>query len=360
VNAGTLPPHIGGMMIQADGKTGFDIHGGDLDRAAARYGHPADGWIDLSTGINPESYPLPEVSSDSWTRLPQASALTALQDAAADAYGARGADLIACAPGTQALIQLLPRVLGAERVAVLGPTYTEHAAAWRAAGIPTDEAADLPPPDRSLVLVNPNNPDGRAVDPERLAAWAETAASAGHWLIVDEAFADVRPDLSLVPAMPLANVVILRSFGKFHGLAGLRLGFAVAAPGTARRFEAGLGPWAVSGPALEIGARALADHAWAERERTRLAERMARLRELLSGAGAEVVGGTDLFVLVDYGAAAALYDQLAGAGILIRRFAGNPRWLRFGLPGPEDAWNRLATSLAVFAAGASGLARRHG
>ena len=264
---------------------------------------------------------------DAWPRLPQSSGLDALKAAAADAYGTAGPDLIACAPGTQALIQALPRVLGARRVAVLGPTYAEHAAAWRASGAEVAEVADLPPPDRSLVLVNPNNPDGRAVDPGRLTAWARDAAEADHWLIVDEAFADVRPDISLVPVLPLANVIVLRSFGKFHGLAGLRLGFALAAPRMVRRLEA---------------------------------VHMARLRDLLTGAGLGIVGGTDLFVLADHAEALTLYEHLVGAGILVRRFRANSKWLRFGLPGPEDQWHRLDKALSAFAGTTPIPDRRHG
>lgn len=347
-------------MPRQDDEFGAEGHGGDLAAATTRFGTPPGGWIDLSTGINPTPYPLPGLSPDSWTRLPQSAGLKSLKEAAANAYGAAGPDLIACAPGTQALIQALPRVLGARRVAVLGPTYAEHGAAWRASGTEVDEVADLPPPDRSLVLVNPNNPNGRAVDPGRLSAWARDAAEANHWLIVDEAFADVRPDISLVPVLPLANVIVLRSFGKFHGLAGLRLGFALTAPRMVRRLEADMGPWAVSGPAQDIGARALADQAWATAERARLAARMARLRVLLTGAGLGIVGGTDLFVLAHHAEALTLYDHLAGAGILVRRFRVNSTWLRFGLPGSEDHWQRLDKALSAFAGTAPISDRRHG
>jgi len=343
------PGRLGASVSQQDEKFGVEGHGGDLAAATARFGPPSGGWVDLSTGINPTPYPLPDLPPDAWTRLPQSAGLIALKAAAADAYGAAGPDLIVCAPGTQALIQALPRVLGAPRVAVLGPTYAEHGAAWRASGAAVEEVSALPPPDRSLVLVNPNNPDGRAVDPAHLAAWARDAAEADHWLIVDEAFADVRPDISLVPALPLANVIVLRSFGKFHGLAGLRLGFALAAPRMVRRLEADLGPWAVSGPAQDIGARALADHAWATAERARLTGHMTCLRGLLTGAGLDIVGGTDLFVLAEHADALALYDHLAGAGILVRRFQANPHWLRFGLPGPESHWGRLESALAAVA-----------
>ena len=338
----------------------FEDHGGDLDRAGEQFGDPPDGWLDLSTGINPRAYPLPDLTRDAWQRLPMASALNALKVAAADAFDATSKDFIACAPGTQALIQILPRAMGVGRVAVLGPTYSEHATAWQAADAEVEETRDLPAPDRSAVLVNPNNPDGRVVPPEDLISWARSAAPAGHWLIIDEAFAEVVPEASVVPAMPLENVIILRSFGKFHGLAGLRLGFAVTAPETVRRLEREMGPWAVSGPALEVGAAALADRVWVSSERRRLAGDMTRLRRLLEDAGAQIIGGTDLFVLVEHAGAAGLYDHLARTGILVRRFAGNPHWLRFGLPDAEADWERLAAALRVFPTDAAKGAREYG
>lgn len=338
-------------------------HGGDLGAWAERYGRPVAEWLDLSTGINPVAYPLPELAVETWTRLPQSAELEGMKAAAASAYGAAAPDLIACAPGTQAMIQALPRVLGVGRVTILGPTYSEHAAAWRQAGADVFETDDPPAPDRSLVLVNPNNPDGRAVEPSVLAAWARDALVQGHHLIVDEAFADVRPELSLVPVMPLPNVVILRSFGKFFGLAGLRLGVAVAAPNLVRRLENFMGPWAVSGPGLAIGARALSDDAWIAAERDRLAAAMTRLREMLSAAGAEIVGGTNLFVTIDHSAAPDLFRHLAQAGILVRRFDGLPGRLRFGLPGDGGDWARLENALTAFTVPCAPEApesRRHG
>lgn len=340
----------------------IEDHGGDLDGATARFGEPAGGWVDLSTGINPRAFPLPDIPSEAWSRLPLASDLAGLKEAAAAAYGAASTDMIACAPGTQAVIQMLPRLIAADRVAVMGPTYSEHAAAWRAAGATVEDIGELPPPDRSLVLVNPNNPDGRMIAPERLAAWAVAAGKGGHTLVVDEAFADVSPEISLVPAFPLPNVIVLRSFGKFHGLAGLRLGFAVAMPDVVRRLEDELGPWAVSGPALTVGAQALADHGWAGRERTRLSADMDRLCDLLRGAGTNIIGRTDLFVLIECERAEALYDHLAKAGILVRRFQGFPKRLRFGLPGKAAHWARLEEALRTFDAvkGKERDRRRHG
>jgi cobalamin biosynthetic protein CobC len=148
---------------------------------------------------------------------------------------------------------------------VIGPTYGELSRCWRDAGRPVTVIAGIdavPPDGRIVVLANPNNPDGRVIAPDRLLALAETLARRGGMLIVDEAFADCDPSASVSPAAGAPGLLVLRSFGKFFGLAGVRLGFALAQPGLAEDFRSALGPWPVSGPALAIGERALADDAW--------------------------------------------------------------------------------------------------
>jgi cobalamin biosynthetic protein CobC len=235
---------------------------------------------------------------------------------------------------------------------VLGPTYTEHVRAAALVGHRAAEVATL----RQLagadlaVVVNPNNPDGRIVARADLLACAAELRSRGGVLVLDEAFVDVgSAGESLGGEVGLGNVVVLRSFGKFFGLAGLRLGFALAAPGTAARLKALLGPWAVSGAAVAVGEPALADRSWREATRALLAREARRLDELLTAVGLEVVGGTSLFRLMRTTAASELFHHLGRAGILARRFDEQPTWLRFGLPANEDAWRRLRTALAAFA-----------
>jgi cobalamin biosynthetic protein CobC len=170
-------------------------------------------------------------------------------------------------------------------------------------------------------------------------------------LVVDEAFLDVLPPSASVASEAVRNVVVLRSFGKFFGLAGVRLGFALLDPQLAARLSASLGPWAVSGPALAIGATALTDGPWIERTRDGLKEATARLDALFGRVGLEVIGGTALFRLVRAQAATALFHHLGHDGILVRRFPDKPAWLRFGLPGNEAAWARLENSLSRFRGG---------
>jgi len=316
-------------------------HGGNIDVARRLFPHAPEPWIDLSTGINPVPYPVGEFPGASLHRLPEPSALAALEATAAETYGTC-AEVVA-APGTQAIIQWLPRILPARRVAILGPTYGEHEKCWRAAGAEIVQAmtpADFANCDVGVV-VNPNNPDGRLLTQEELRTTAATLAANGGTLIVDEAFMDViaHPQ-SLAPALP-DNAIVLRSLGKAYGLAGLRLGFAVARENLADRLREALGPWSVSGPAIEIGRRALADSAWLAGAIGRLTAESRRLDQLLTAAGFAIIGGTPLFRLARCPAAGTSFLRLAEAGILVRPFAHDPGLLRFGIPHWVSEWERL-------------------
>jgi cobalamin biosynthetic protein CobC len=230
----------------------------------------------------------------------------------------------------------------------LGPTYTEHARAWARAGIKTIEVTSFEALSEAdvAVLCNPNNPDGRRFEPEHLLRLADRLAEHRGLLVVDEAFADLEDDgLSLAPALPHPSLIVLRSFGKTYGLAGLRLGFALGAPDRILRIRDSLGPWAVSGPAIAVGRQALRDQAWLTMTRERLAHRLEELDAVLSDKGLNVVGGTRLFRLVETENAPTLFAQLGGSGIFVRRFAGQPRWLRFGQPGNDANMERVRAAL---------------
>ena len=274
-----------------------------------------------------------------------------------------GAENVAIAPGSQALIQILPRLRPPGRIWVAEPTYAEHALAWSTAGHtlsgpeliapagPQHRARVTELHDRATalpdvtVLVNPNNPDGQRLAPGTVVDMARRGARRGGWLVVDEAFADVAPELSVASHSGQPGLIVLRSFGKFFGLAGLRLGFALAEPALAARIAEAFGPWPVSGPALEIASAALADHHWITATRLRLAAAAQRLDAVLTRHGLEVIGGTSLYRLTCHRDASQIYQRLGNAGILVRRFENNPLWLRFGLPADNDAWSRLEEAL---------------
>jgi len=320
------------------------VHGGDLDAARAAFPGAPEPWLDLSTGINPWPYPVPPIPAEAWTRLPGRGAEAALLAAAAGCYGAPSTAHVAAAPGSQALIQVLPRLRAPGRVAVLGPTYAEHARGWAAAGHAVAEVRRLEEAGGAdvVVIVNPNNPDGRVVPAAVLLDLAGRQAARGGWLVVDEAFADTMPEVSVAGEVDRPGLVVLRSFGKFFGLAGVRLGFALARPDLADAVRRGVGPWAVSGPALAIGAVALADRAWIADMRQRLVAETSALDAHLQRMDLSVSGGTPLFRLVTHDRAQDYHRAFGRAGILVRRFPEHPEWLRLGLPPGEAARARLA------------------
>ena len=318
------------------------VHGGDLTAIIRRYPDAPRPWLDLSTGINPVAYPTAALAADVWARLPSREAETALIDAAAKRYGVKDPAAIVAAPGTQSIIQLLPRMLVSERVAIVGHTYEEHEASWRRHGHAVRVVEDLTQAELSdtVVVVNPDNPTGRLIEAITLRRHRGT-------LVVDESFMDFLPlAASLARDLP-GNAIVLRSFGKAYGLAGLRLGFAIARPDTAARLREELGPWAVSGPALAIGRAALADDAWLKEAAARLTQDGRRLDALLAAADFAPLGGTPLFRLVRHDAAPDIVQRLGRRGIHVRSFAQQPDRLRVGLPGSDADFQRLSQALAA-------------
>lgn len=300
-------------------------HGGDLLFATRLYGQPEGGWLDLSTGINPNPYPAPPVPPEALHRLPDREALLGLLEVARRAYRVPDGVMLVAVPGTEFAIRFLATFLPPGKTAVVAPTYGTYADAWPHAvfGAAISEGTDVG------IVVSPNNPDGRITPPAELPQ--------AKWLIVDEAFADVAPpEASAIPSMRMTNRIVLRSVGKFYGLAGLRLGFVAAMPGVARQIEHAIGDWPVSGPAIAIGTAALADEAWRNDMRAQLKTGAQALRSLLTAHGLTVVGGTDLFVLAETTDAHALHRALAERGVWTRAFADHPRWIRFGLPGAKN------------------------
>ena len=313
-------------------------HGGNLDAARALYGG-AD-WIDLSTGINRRPYPLPALPPEVWTALPTRPALDTLSRAAAGAYGVQPAQVLPLA-GAQAAIQLYPRLRAPGLARVLTPTYNEHAGALQAQGWTVEPVATLDALEGAdlAVVVNPNNPDGQHHAPTVLAALSRRVGL----LVVDESFADPHPALS-TSAHLSDRLLILRSFGKFYGLAGVRLGFALGGPALLTRLRDLAGPWAVGGPALEIGAQALGDTRWQAQTTARLMQDAARLDALADGAGWALVGGTALFRTYASPDAARAQAALARAAIWSRIFPYSRTWVRLGLPDGAD-WPRVETAL---------------
>lgn len=324
-------------------------HGGELSAAEAVFGQPKRGWLDLSTGVNPHAYPLPPFEPDALTRLPDPRDLENLKGDARAAYGWPESAAVVAGPGAQAMIQLLPYLRVRGPVLIVGRTYAEHAYVWARAGHQVKEAWSLSHAAEAqvVVVVNPDNPSGRTTAPEELAALGEELAARDGLLVVDESFADVTPEIAFGGRLPRKGVVVLRSFGKFYGLAGLRLGFAAGDEEMVSELAGELGPWPVSGPALAAGRLALRDEAWAANTRLQLTVDVMRLDRILVAAGFEQVNGCDLFRTVRHQRAADIHRKLARHGVWTRAFDDRPDQLRFGLPGDDEAFDRLEQALKV-------------
>lgn len=328
------------------------VHGGGIGAAAALYGGQPGDWLDLSTGLNPCPPALPTIPDRIWHRLPDQDLLNETRHAARAFYGS-GDILPLPVPGTQSVIQLLPKLAAREKpAAILSPTYGEYGRVLSVNGFAVDAVAtldDVDPSSGLIVVVNPNNPTGRLHAPADLLSLADRLAGQGGFLVVDEAFGDCTPETSLAGAVATrTNLIVFRSFGKFFGLAGLRLGFVIATDDILERFADWLGPWAVSGPALSVAIDLLSTDP--QPLRRIISERRAGLGRVLADAGLNVEGGTSLFALVADPRAAELHAHLCRAHILTRKFDYAPTWLRFGLAPDTASDERLAAALATWSA----------
>lgn len=309
------------------------FHGGRLDAAIATYGGTREDWLDLSTGINPTAYPIPELPDYIWHCLPDQKSQDRLIAAANTYYKVQDNYSVVAANGTQGIIQLLPQILAQRSVAIVSPTYEEHYHCWEKSQREVTRVATLEDAielAEIVIVVNPNNPTAVTYQPDELIAAAKQLEQKQGYLIVDEAFCDVMLELSVVPQQ-VENIIVLRSFGKFFGLAGLRLGFAICHHQIADNLKSRQGPWNVSGPALEIGACAFADTHWIRSTRLSIKQHSKAQAEVVSACGLELIGNAGLFMEFDHEDAKHIHEALLKAHILTRPFPQRPTRLRFGL-----------------------------
>jgi len=327
------------------------IHGGAIDVVRASYPDAEKPWIDLSTGINPWPYPDTTVSDSALSALPTATAQKTCTAALSRVIGAP-MEATLLAPGSEILIRLLPDIIQPRRVAILPPTYSDHKQAWQRSGaeiVETRDPLEVVDSVDAIVITHPNNPDGRCFSRAALEQVRTSLAARGGWLILDEAYADLIPAESFAPQGGTDGLIVLRSFGKFFGLAGLRLGAVIAPPRELELFAHRLGVWPISTAALEIGTRAYNDQIWQSQMRATLNEAASSLRQILSESDLTLVGGTDLFQLVEVADANVAFDHFAKAGLYVRRFDWSRTHLRLGLPPNPDAVDRLKSALSLLA-----------
>ena len=322
-------------------------HGGDLARAIKAYGIERARWLDLSTGVNPNGYDIEGLPQACFHRLPEPQDIQALEMTAREAYGVRDASAVIAAPGSEFLINALPQIRPHASVAILSPTFSTHEAAWRRYGhrVRTIDSIDSVENETVVVMVNPNNPDGMITSPSRFKRLASDLESSSGLLVIDEAFVDTIPERSFVPHHDFPNVIVLRSIGKFYGVAGVRLGFAIGPTRILDGFRTILGAWGVSGPAIEVGRRVLEDQDWAETMRAVLNKQSDQHIKMFETLGMKRIGGTSLFHLIENSQARTLHIELAKRGIWTRVFEYNQNWMRVGLCRTQQDLKRFQTAL---------------
>jgi len=321
-------------------------HGGQLLAAAKKFRIPRADWLDLSTGINPNGWPVPSIPPECWQRLPEDTD-DQLTTATQRYYQCKS---VIPLPGSQAGIQILPQLRSPCRVLVLANSYSEHAFHWQAAGhsvnsvTAADFSAQIDKHDVAIV-VNPDNPSGELISTETLLDWHDSLSKRGGWLLVDEAFIDVNPENSLCPCSPLEGLLILRSLGKFFGLAGIRAGALIAEKNIIDQVGETLGPWSISHPTRWVSTQALLDTQWQADTRIQLKQQSQQLRSHLQKLNANSLNGTELFQTISMPDAATMYEQFARSGILTR-LLNHQRGLRFGLPGSDTNMQRLVDAIS--------------
>ncbi|KAB7614740.1 pyridoxal phosphate-dependent class II aminotransferase [Amylibacter sp. SFDW26] len=312
-------------------------HGGGLNAAIDQYGGVPTDWIDLSTGINPNPYPIPEIPLKFWHSLPDTQPTQALLNAARALWNIPKDAVIVPASGVSAIIAILPLLKRSRSVSIIGPTYNEFAASFR------DHNWDITDTAPAQIRVHPNNPDGRVFTQDEITNAHQSLT------VVDESFCDICPDKSLIHLADQPDYIILKGTGKFWGLAGMRLGFAITTPVLAEKLGQLLGPWNISGPAQFIGTQALSDAAWITNTRIDLKNMARNLDAIISQSNLSVLGGTDLFRLAQCDNAVRLHDHLCKHNILTRVFPYSNNWIRFGLPANEHDLYRVQMALGSYA-----------
>ena len=312
-------------MTQDNQKIKSRDHGGGIDAAIAQYGGTRNTWVDLSTGINPVPYPLPDFAKFHWTQLPDQAAFDAFEIVARKFWNIPENAAIIPASGASAIIAMLPSILEGSSAVIPEPTYNEHRAAYLAHGWQISKTGDV------KTIVHPNNPDGHLYAQEDLTA---------QTCVIDESFCDICPEFSMASHATDRGHIVIKSFGKFWGLAGMRLGAAIVPERMASTIRERIGPWAVSGPALHTGTLALQDNQWINETRKRLKADAKKLDDIMFEKGVKSIGGTSLFRLYHVQSARACYERFAENQILTRVFPYSEHFLRLGIPAP-DQWQRV-------------------
>lgn len=331
-------------------------HGGNLRQVAKKYGYPIEQWLDLSTGINPSGFKPAPLSDACWQRLPEND--DGLIEAALNYYGQSNFVLT---PGSQWMIQNLPAIketlVGPEQIDI-GPVllpkqgYQEHRLAWQESGFDI-EYYEAQPTISQLnhcsvcVVIQPNNPTGQCYDQSQLNDWLAILKDNEAWLVVDEAFVDCTPDKSMLDRSGEEGLIVLRSIGKFFGLAGIRIGCIFAWTALLEKVNAAMGPWAISHPSREVAIQAFHNINWQRYAIEKCHDQSKKLRDVLIKYFQIKPTGTALFQTVYLDRSEEIFEHLCQHKILVR-LLDCQTGLRFGLPPDRpECWQKLEQALAL-------------
>ncbi|WP_339669078.1 threonine-phosphate decarboxylase [Dasania marina] len=312
-------------------------HGGNLLQARQQYPDAQQPWLDLSTGISPWSWPVTDLPQACWQRLPEYS--DSFSRVVSNYYGVQGLVPVA---GSQQAIELLPQLLPPSTVAMPLWGYAEHRQAWQKAGhqlLTYNSYAHLLgllDQVEHVLVINPNNPTGELWDNTALQRLQQKVAG---YLIIDEAFIDSCSQTSMLQHVEQGSLIVLRSMGKFFGLAGMRVGFVYLPIELKARFEQRLLLWGLTAPSLYIAEQALSDSAWQIQQQQRIHNMQQAMQQLLATRLPDfTIKPGPLFISVagPYEKLRSIKQQFAQQGIWLRIFApqqpDGDGLLRFGLP----------------------------
>jgi threonine-phosphate decarboxylase len=333
----------------------MEVHGGNIYAASRDLRCQPASMLDFSASINPLGM------APGAVQVVQASLELATHYPDPDCYELKQAlgrfhgidpECVCIGNGSTELIFLLPKTLALRRALIPGPTFSEYAAAMRAVG--GEVSMLLAPPEeefrirlsqvaaalqRSLDCVwlcNPNNPTGQLWTKAQVLELWKKARRVGASLIVDEAFIDYcEADSVVSEATSRAGLLVLRSFTKFYGMPGLRVGYLVAEPTVIRRIEAMRLPWSVNNLAQVAAIASLNETSYAVRSRQLIIEERPRLAAALAGQGWVPCPSSANFLLVrlpSFLKSAAVAAATRRQGVLIRdceSFEGmGQQWIR--------------------------------
>ena len=327
-----------------------DKHGGDLSDAV-RVNRKIKKWIDLSTGINPNAYNDFNIDKTVYSHLPSGNQLAELMSIARGYYNLNQEIKICAYQGAQGVINILPNIVNKnihDTIQILTPTYTEHYRVWNDHGFKIRLVTNIEnelDPSIPFVLVNPNNPDGKLFQPKYLEELWERIRKAGGFLILDESFMDGTPDMSFRFDNCRDNVIVIRSFGKFFGLPGLRLGFVYGDNHYINKVSSLVGPWPISSSSLLIARKAMLDTVWISATITDLKMKSTALSNFLHDQKLKTVGDCYFFKTIELDNASQMHKALANHGIWTRIFNYNQKWLRMGLTKNKFEFEYLANTI---------------